>query len=224
MVAATRAIALIRGPRQQQDRRAQRRADDRRLRTDEIGIGAQHHDRDEARTPRTASCQAQPRQHERPENGDVAAGDGDDVIRAGLAQPALGHVVKPTAVANEDRRRDATRPRAPPPDVPCQRAPHPRPRRGRPLRRPDAGLDHVDEQRTLDRPAQRLPEAGRPALLIGNPRVQVARRPADGHRHPDPAARTPGPEASAHAVAADGDAQSTRGRREVIAPPDPLDR
>ena len=122
----------------------------------------------------------------RRENGDVAAGDGDDVIRSCGLQRFSRLVGQPGAIANQDSRRDRGRSRTVRPDPSSDSASNVGADVGRELGDDSAALDDVDEQAALDRPEQDVTppsawsrsKSGTPSFryLVGRRKVMGASR------------------------------------------------
>ena len=154
------------------------------------------------------SAEGEQAAHRRGDNRDVAAGDRDDVIRAGRLQRASRVVRQPRAIADEDRRRDGRRHRI--------MWSHPR-REGssdvrtnvrRALVDRPACRDEVHEQRALDRTEQRGAVEREPALEVRHTVVQESRRTPERDRRLDGAARPP----REHTVERGGPANADRDR------------
>ena len=104
-------------PRQQVDDRHHRRPNDRRAPADDGRVGDQRAHRHHAAGPVARPGQAQPPEQQAREDRDVAAGDGDDVVGAGLLQPPLHVLVEAGAIADQNRGDDGGRLRVAPADV-----------------------------------------------------------------------------------------------------------
>ena len=87
--------------------RHERRANDRRFAANQIGVGEQRGYRDPGGTPRRHASNLAGEQEQAGENGDVAAGDGNHVVRASLLQPPLRLSIQTGAVTDQDRGDDA---------------------------------------------------------------------------------------------------------------------
>ena len=138
------------------------------------------------------------------ENRDVAARDRDHVIRARFLQPPLDVFVEPRAIADQNRRHDGRRSRAPWRDARRDRAADRRAHGGRRFRQWRAPIRHVDEPVALDRTHQRDPAPRQLPLRIAGPWIQIPRGQSKRGRKRDAAARAPlqnaiGPQFAAHA-------------------------
>ena len=139
---------------------------------------------------RHASQPEQAKQEDR-EDGDVAAGDRDDVIRAGVLEPPFVVLREPGAVADQDCRRHASRPVAPRADGDRKAPARRRPERRGPFIEPPARRRHFDEGRALDGTDERDSTARQRPALVRNARVAVHGRPPKGCRQPQPPSGAP---------------------------------
>ena len=101
--------SLIDDAQREVDRRHHRRAHHRRPAAGDVGVRRQQHDGGAGRPAAANANRPQHAQHQAGEDRDVAAGDGDDVIRAGFLQPLLDQRVERAAVADQDRDGDRRR-------------------------------------------------------------------------------------------------------------------
>ena len=150
----------------------------------------QRGDQGPCRHGRHARQPGQAQQHGR-EHGDVASGNGDDVIRPGRLQPPLDLGVEPRAIADEDRRRDAggrgvvrRHPRA-------EHAPYPRAQVRRALLAPRAFGHHVHQRAALHGPDQGQPPPGQRVAIVGHSGISVVGRTPHGAPGPHAAPRAP---------------------------------
>ena len=162
---------MIEQPRAEIEHRHQRRAPDGGAGGHDLRVRRQQEQRDEraAGRPLIPPSEQQP-VDEAGEDGDVAAGNRDDVIRAGGLQPQPDVVRQPGPIADEhggdDRGRDgvvrrdpslrrcAGRERGSSAAASCDGAP---------------ALANIDEQRALDRSEEAVPASARSRSKSGTP-------------------------------------------------------
>ena len=171
--------------------RHQRRAIDRCAVTHKRGVSGKRDDRRDHRRPAEPARQPEPAEQEPRENRNVAAGNGDDVVRPGFLQPALHVGVQPRAIADDDRRDDRTRLRAPAPHVFRDRAAGVRARTGHRLVEPASGRQHLNQRAALHRPHEPRAASRQRALVVGHTGVEIPRRPVERDRQPHPPPSAP---------------------------------
>ena len=88
------------------DDRHQRGARDRRAPFDDMGVSDEADNRRQHRGHPKVAGKPERRERQAGQDGDVASGDGDDVVRPRLLQPPLHLVVQSGAIADHDGRDD----------------------------------------------------------------------------------------------------------------------
>ena len=175
---------MVERPRPEVQDRHQRRPPDGWPGRDDIGVGEKHNDRHQRRQAAVNADERQATDDERGEDGDVAAGDRDDVVGAGRLQSGADLVGQAGAIANEDRGDDRRRHLAVREDPSRNRAANRRTDVGGVLLEDGAVVDNLDQQCALDRAEQRDAAQRCIGLEIGYAVVQIP-RPA-GETSPAP--------------------------------------
>ena len=127
------------------------------------------------------------------EDRDVAAGDGDDVIRPRFLQPPLDFVAQPGAIAKHDGGDDRGGTRMPPANGVCDRATREGPDGASISRRPRAPLEHSTSAPLLTVPTSVVPRRASARSWSGTPgsRYLDGRRSCTGIRTRRPARQSP---------------------------------
>ena len=157
--------------------RHERRAVDRRAAADKIGVRQQRGDRGGHRQPAERAGDSKAEKREARKDGNVAAGDRDDVIRPRFLEAPLELIIEAGPVSDHDRPDNRRRPGAPSSDGGIDRRAGERPRPSRKLLERVAVLDNFDERRTLHNADEPRAAAREGPFLVWNARVQIARWP-----------------------------------------------
>ena len=107
---------MIDNPGKQVNAARKRRAQDRGSQTGRVAVEREQDDRRRIRRPDRQPRDSTQDDEHRGEQRDVAAGDGDDVIRSRLLKASLIVLIEAASIADQNRRHDARRLRVPPAD------------------------------------------------------------------------------------------------------------
>ena len=192
----------------------------RRLVADDGAVAhhAGHHRREPG--PRPEARQAREEQQAAGEDGDVAAGDGDDVVDAAVPQAPGGLGIELVPVADEDRGHHRRRLVPVAPHRAGDGAPDEVPRRGGQLDPPRRVPHHVDEEAALHRPAQGRPPQRLPPRLVAGPRIVERGDRPQGGGQPHVAPLPPGRKPVRPALAAHRQAHPAGHRHRSVPPAD----
>ena len=208
---------MVERPRTEVQDRHQRRPPYRWPGGDDIGVGEKHNDRHQRGEATVNADERQATDGERSQDGDVAAGNRDDVVGARRLQSGAHLVGQARAIANEncgdDRRRHLAVREHPSRDG----AANCRTDVGGVLLEDGAVVDDLDQQCALDRAQQR--DAGQRCigLEIGYAVVQISGRPSKRHRHLDGSPRAPFANAAAFSGTIDAQHDSATHRPPAVA-------
>jgi hypothetical protein len=179
MVPAT-ASAMIDEAREQINDAGQRRAQHRWRQARGIPVEGEHRDRRRVRGSQRQTPGAAEEHEHRGQKRDVPAGYRDDVIRPRLLQPPLIVLIQTAAIANQDRRHDASRPDTPATDSIGGGRADIGAQRGRQLVVPRAAPDDRDEPRAFHAAQERHAVARQTIAIVSDPDIPVADRVAEG--------------------------------------------
>ena len=145
------------------------------------------------------------------ENRDVAAGDGDDVIRPGFLERPLDFVIESGAIADQNRRHDRSGARAPGRDARLNRPAHGRANGRERFGQRAAVFDNLDEPIAFHRSDERRPTPREQALGICDAGIEIPGGPPQGGRKCHAPACPPSRNLIAPQFPADADERSSRG-------------
>ena len=177
---------------------------------DKRRVREQHRDRGQHGRPPEPAGEAERADQQTGEDRDVAARDRDDVIGPRFLQAALHVVVQARAIADDDRRDNRARLRAPAADARGDRAAGERARARHCFREPPTARQHLHLRTALRGPDQPGASPRELALVVGYAGVEIARRPAERDRQTHAPPRAPTVEAIGCQRPDDGDGDAAR--------------